>query len=87
MFSRMGVPTKKTPYEVSEASDVVITMLPSSAHVSIIHSSVVSFPLNTSHHLFVVSSIVLQQLFELWFQFSVNYSYDMIVEFPLQILD
>ncbi|CAL5184159.1 unnamed protein product [Lathyrus oleraceus] len=33
MFSQMGVPTKKTPYEVSEASDVVITMLPSSAHV------------------------------------------------------
>jgi len=35
----MGVPTKKTPYEVSEASDVVITMLPSSAHVSIFISS------------------------------------------------
>ncbi|KAK7303575.1 hypothetical protein RJT34_14484 [Clitoria ternatea] len=33
MFSQMGVSTKKTPYEVSEASDVVITMLPSSAHV------------------------------------------------------
>ncbi|XP_027357609.1 probable 3-hydroxyisobutyrate dehydrogenase, mitochondrial isoform X1 [Abrus precatorius] len=33
MFSQMGVPTKKTPYEVSEACDVVITMLPSSAHV------------------------------------------------------
>eukprot|EP00256_Glycine_max_P051348 XP_014617349.1 probable 3-hydroxyisobutyrate dehydrogenase, mitochondrial isoform X4 [Glycine max] len=33
MFSQMGVPTKKTPYEVSEASDVVITMLPTSAHV------------------------------------------------------
>ncbi|KAG5116333.1 hypothetical protein JHK84_042446 [Glycine max] len=33
MFSQMGVPTKKTPYEVSEASDVVITMLPNSAHV------------------------------------------------------
>ncbi|XP_004486468.1 probable 3-hydroxyisobutyrate dehydrogenase, mitochondrial isoform X1 [Cicer arietinum] len=32
-FSQMGVSTKKTPYEVSEASDVVITMLPSSAHV------------------------------------------------------
>ncbi|KEH37064.1 3-hydroxyisobutyrate dehydrogenase [Medicago truncatula] len=33
MFSQMGVPTMKTPYEVSEASDIVITMLPSSAHV------------------------------------------------------
>ncbi|KAI4297091.1 hypothetical protein L6164_036998 [Bauhinia variegata] len=33
MFSQMGVTTKKTPYEVAEASDVVITMLPSSAHV------------------------------------------------------
>lgn len=43
----MGVSTKKTPYEVSEASDVVITMLPSSAHVSIL------IPVNTSHHLFV----------------------------------
>ncbi|CAL0309191.1 unnamed protein product [Lupinus luteus] len=32
-FSQMGVSTKKTPYEVSEASDVIITMLPSSAHV------------------------------------------------------
>ncbi|XP_068496103.1 probable 3-hydroxyisobutyrate dehydrogenase, mitochondrial isoform X3 [Phaseolus vulgaris] len=33
MFSQMGIPTKKTPYEVSEASDIVITMLPTSAHV------------------------------------------------------
>ncbi|XP_047150392.1 probable 3-hydroxyisobutyrate dehydrogenase, mitochondrial [Vigna umbellata] len=33
LFSQMGIPTKKTPYEVSEASDVVITMLPTSAHV------------------------------------------------------
>ncbi|XP_057757250.1 probable 3-hydroxyisobutyrate dehydrogenase, mitochondrial isoform X2 [Arachis stenosperma] len=32
-FSHMGVATKKTPCEVSEASDVVVTMLPSSAHV------------------------------------------------------
>lgn len=68
MFSQMGVSTKKTPYEVSEASDVVITMLPSSAHVSIfIRVLFASFPLSASHHLFVdsVSSIVLQQLFEL----------------------
>jgi 3-hydroxyisobutyrate dehydrogenase-like beta-hydroxyacid dehydrogenase len=35
MFSDMGVPTKETPFEVAEASDVVITMLPSSSHVSI----------------------------------------------------
>ncbi|KAL9403139.1 hypothetical protein Peur_000111 [Populus x canadensis] len=33
MFSDMGVPTKETPFEVAEASDVVITMLPSSSHV------------------------------------------------------
>ncbi|WCJ24332.1 3-hydroxyisobutyrate dehydrogenase mitochondrial [Euphorbia peplus] len=33
MFSDMGIPTKETPFEVAEASDVVITMLPSSAHV------------------------------------------------------
>ncbi|XP_065847144.1 probable 3-hydroxyisobutyrate dehydrogenase, mitochondrial isoform X2 [Euphorbia lathyris] len=33
MFSDMGIPTKKTPFEVAEASDVVITMLPSSSHV------------------------------------------------------
>ncbi|KAM4101377.1 hypothetical protein ACB094_05G139000 [Castanea mollissima] len=32
-FSDMGVPTKETPFEVAEASDVVITMLPSSSHV------------------------------------------------------
>ena len=32
----MGVPTKETPFEVAEASDVVITMLPSSSHVSFI---------------------------------------------------
>lgn len=36
MFSDMGVPTKETPFEVAEASDVVITMLPSSSHVSIV---------------------------------------------------
>jgi len=35
-FSVMGVPTKETPFEVAEASDVVITMLPSSSHVSFI---------------------------------------------------
>ncbi|KAG2689463.1 hypothetical protein I3760_09G139400 [Carya illinoinensis] len=29
----MGVSTKETPFEVAEASDVVITMLPSSSHV------------------------------------------------------
>lgn len=35
-FSDMGVLTKETPFEVAEASDVVITMLPSSSHVSFI---------------------------------------------------
>lgn len=30
----MGVSTKETPFEVAEASDIVITMLPSSSHVS-----------------------------------------------------
>jgi 3-hydroxyisobutyrate dehydrogenase len=33
-FSDDGIPTKRSPLEVSESSDVVITMLPSSAHVS-----------------------------------------------------
>ncbi|XWS20721.1 hypothetical protein CRYUN_Cryun31cG0127000 [Craigia yunnanensis] len=33
MYSDMGVSTKQTPFEVAEASDVVITMLPSSSHV------------------------------------------------------
>ncbi|OAY31581.1 probable 3-hydroxyisobutyrate dehydrogenase, mitochondrial [Manihot esculenta] len=33
MFTDKGVPAKRTPFEVAEASDVVITMLPSSAHV------------------------------------------------------
>ncbi|CAL8148386.1 unnamed protein product [Prunus armeniaca] len=32
-FSDMGVETKETPLEVAEASDVVITMLPSSSNV------------------------------------------------------
>ncbi|KAA3484175.1 putative 3-hydroxyisobutyrate dehydrogenase, mitochondrial isoform X1 [Gossypium australe] len=32
-YSDMGVSTKQTPFEVAEASDVVITMLPSSSHV------------------------------------------------------
>ncbi|XP_075666784.1 putative 3-hydroxyisobutyrate dehydrogenase, mitochondrial [Castanea sativa] len=32
-FSDMGVSTKETPFEVAEACDVVITMLPSSSHV------------------------------------------------------
>uniref|UniRef100_A0A2N9J8V3 3-hydroxyisobutyrate dehydrogenase n=1 Tax=Fagus sylvatica TaxID=28930 RepID=A0A2N9J8V3_FAGSY len=34
-FSDMGVPTKETPFEVAEASDVVITMLPSSSHIAL----------------------------------------------------
>lgn len=33
-FFDMGALTKETPSEVAEASDVVITMLPSSSHVS-----------------------------------------------------
>ncbi|GKV03947.1 hypothetical protein SLEP1_g16179 [Rubroshorea leprosula] len=33
MFTNVGVPSKETPFEVAEASDVVITMLPSSNHV------------------------------------------------------
>ncbi|XP_022140220.1 probable 3-hydroxyisobutyrate dehydrogenase, mitochondrial isoform X2 [Momordica charantia] len=32
-YSDMGVSTKETPFEVAEASDIVITMLPSSSHV------------------------------------------------------
>lgn len=32
-FSIDGIPTRRSPLEVSESSDVVITMLPSSAHV------------------------------------------------------
>ena len=30
----MGVDTKETPFEIAEVSDVIITMLPSSSHVS-----------------------------------------------------
>ncbi|XP_034696937.1 probable 3-hydroxyisobutyrate dehydrogenase, mitochondrial isoform X3 [Vitis riparia] len=33
MFAERGVPTKETPFEIAETSDVVITMLPSSSHV------------------------------------------------------
>ncbi|OMO83240.1 6-phosphogluconate dehydrogenase, NADP-binding protein [Corchorus capsularis] len=33
MYSDMGVSTKQTPFEVGEASEVVITMLPSASHV------------------------------------------------------
>ncbi|KAK3134357.1 hypothetical protein QOZ80_6AG0548070 [Eleusine coracana subsp. coracana] len=32
-FSDDGIPTKQSPLEVSESSDVIITMLPSSSHV------------------------------------------------------
>lgn len=32
-FSEDGIPTKQSPLEVSESSDVIITMLPSSTHV------------------------------------------------------
>ncbi|RVW81503.1 putative 3-hydroxyisobutyrate dehydrogenase, mitochondrial [Vitis vinifera] len=35
MFAERGVPTKETPFEIAETSDVVITMLPSSSHVSL----------------------------------------------------
>ncbi|KAL5577405.1 hypothetical protein UlMin_019104 [Ulmus minor] len=37
-FSDMGVETKETPFEVAEASDVVITMLPSSPHVNDVYT-------------------------------------------------
>ncbi|KAI6681506.1 hypothetical protein NL676_035387 [Syzygium grande] len=33
IFVGIGVPTKKTPFEVAEESDVIMTMLPSSSHV------------------------------------------------------
>lgn len=36
MFSDKGIPTKETPAEVAQTSDVIITMLPSSSHVSCI---------------------------------------------------
>lgn len=35
-FSDIGAAAKETPFEVAEASDVVITMLPTSSHVSFI---------------------------------------------------
>nr|CAB3494926.1 unnamed protein product [Digitaria exilis]CAB3494935.1 unnamed protein product [Digitaria exilis]CAB3494960.1 unnamed protein product [Digitaria exilis] len=35
-FSDDGIPTKQSPLEVSESSDVVITMLPSSSHVNVL---------------------------------------------------
>lgn len=34
MFTEMGVSARETPYEVAQDSQVVITMLPSSSHVS-----------------------------------------------------
>lgn len=34
-FDERGVQTKETPFEIAETSDVVITMLPSSSHVSL----------------------------------------------------
>ncbi|KAF3450286.1 hypothetical protein FNV43_RR06366 [Rhamnella rubrinervis] len=37
-FSDMGVDTKRTPFEVGEASEVVITMLPSSSHVDHVYT-------------------------------------------------
>ena len=33
LFSDRGILTKESPFEVTEASDVVITMLPSPKHV------------------------------------------------------
>ncbi|MQM14820.1 hypothetical protein Taro_047755, partial [Colocasia esculenta] len=32
-FLEKGVPTKETPFDVAESSDIIITMLPSSSHV------------------------------------------------------
>lgn len=32
-FSEKGIPVAETPYQLSESSDVIITMLPSSSHV------------------------------------------------------
>lgn len=32
-FSDKGIPTKETPFDLAESSDVIITMLPSSSHV------------------------------------------------------
>ncbi|KAI4303662.1 hypothetical protein MLD38_039264 [Melastoma candidum] len=38
IFADKGVPTKDTPLDVAEASDVVISMLPSSSHVSEVYT-------------------------------------------------
>lgn len=68
-FSDMGVDTKKTPFEVAEDSDVVITMLPSSSHVSLmfpftpffvwikIHSSVLMILLKSLKNISVLNLI------------------------------
>ncbi|KAK2995686.1 hypothetical protein RJ640_013484 [Escallonia rubra] len=37
-FSDSGIPTKESPWEVAETSDIVITMLPSSSHVSDVYT-------------------------------------------------
>ncbi|XP_060974958.1 probable 3-hydroxyisobutyrate dehydrogenase, mitochondrial isoform X1 [Cannabis sativa] len=37
-FSDMGIVTKETPFEIGEVSDVVITMLPSSSHVTDVYT-------------------------------------------------
>ncbi|XP_056159555.1 probable 3-hydroxyisobutyrate dehydrogenase, mitochondrial isoform X2 [Syzygium oleosum] len=38
IFAGIGVPTKKTPFEVAEESDVIMTMLPSSSHVFVVYT-------------------------------------------------
>lgn len=43
-LSDMGAATKETPSEVAEASDVVITMLPASSHVSFIIHTILCKP-------------------------------------------
>ncbi|KAK3002457.1 hypothetical protein RJ639_022451 [Escallonia herrerae] len=45
-FSDSGILTKESPWEVAEMSDIVITMLPSSSHVSDVYTG----PNGLLHH-------------------------------------
>lgn len=42
-FKEMGIATKETPFDIAESSDIVITMLPSSADVSCVDPGLTIF--------------------------------------------
>lgn len=71
-FSDMGAATKETPSEVAEASDVVITMLPASSHVSFIIHTILCKPWVRALSTVIQCHRRITLIFHLWFLKDLN---------------